>query len=325
VEALIRGLSPGREFQCRHSCGLCQQWRGRRHHRDLELRCTAVDLVTQAHNFWRIDAAEVAENFWFEIDAEVMAVTYSSTCFGFWLWTGSGTYQGHRLIAWAQQWHHSVWDADGNQSELTAHAPASWAVTGVRRTLRIDVKRGVDGIWRYRISENGDVVWEGYKRHYASFRPSIYGYGLTLRVHRVAGGIPSALPDTPPAHYRALPAIVGRTQPIPDLAALLRFSRAIPSLAGAQSLIRRRSPHTGTVKEKGVPDDRPVSRRVLLFDERTYAVVRETWSDAFTGVYRFDRISAVPRYVVIAYDHKHNFRAVIADNLRAEPMTEVPV
>jgi hypothetical protein len=61
---------------------------------------------------------------------------------------------------------------------------------------------------------------------------------------------------------------------------------------------------------------------VLLFDERTYAVVRETWSDPVTGVYRFDRISPVPRYVVIAYDHKHNFRAVIADNLRAEPMTE---
>ena len=38
----------------------------------------AVDLVlTQAQNFWRIDAAEVAENFWFEIDAEVRALTYS--------------------------------------------------------------------------------------------------------------------------------------------------------------------------------------------------------------------------------------------------------
>ena len=288
----------------------------------------AVDLVlTQAQNFWRIDAAEVAENFWFEIDAEVRALTYSSTCFGFWLWTGSGTYQGQRLTVWQQQWHHSFWDAHGNQSELTAHAPAPWAVTGARRTLRIDVKRGLDGVWQYRVSENGDVVWEGYKRHDTSFRPSIYGYGLTLRVHRVAGGMPSALPDTPPAHYRALPANVGRTQPVPDLAALLRFShRAFHRLIGTRSHYYAGDHQiTGTVKEKGVPDDRPVSRRVLLFDERTYAVVRETWSDAVTGVYRFSRISAVPRYVVIAYDHKHNFRAVIADNLRAEPMTEAPV
>ena len=67
-----------------------------------------------------------------------------------------------------------------------------------------------------------------------------------------------------------------------------------------------------------------MSRRVLLFDERTHAVVRETWSDAVTGVYRFERISPVPRYLVIAYDHKHNFRAVVADNLRAEPMDGVP-
>ncbi len=287
----------------------------------------AVDLVfTHAQNFWRIDAAEVAENFWFEIDAEVMAVTYSSTCFGFWLWTGSGTYEGHRLTVWAQQWHHSFWDAHGNQSELIAHAPAPWAVTGARRTLRIDVKRGDDGVWQYRISENGNVLWEGYKRHYASFRPSIYGFDLTLRVHRVAGGMPSALPDAPPAHYRALSPNVGRTQPVPDLAALLRFShRAFHRLIGTRSHYYAGDHQiTGTVKEKGVPDDRPVSRRVLLFDERTYAVVRETWSDAVTGVYRFDRISEVPRYVVIAYDHKHNFRAVIADNLRAEPMTEAP-
>ena len=287
----------------------------------------AVDLVfTHAQNFWRIDAAEVAGDFWFEIDAEVMAVTYSLTCFGFWLWTGAGTYEGHRLTVWAQQWHHSFWDAHGNQFELTAHAPASWAGTGARRTLRIDVKRGLDGVWQYRVSENGDVVWEGYKRHDTSFRPSIYGYGLTLRVHRVAGGMPSALPDAPPAHYRALPAIMGRTHPIPDLAALLRFShRAFHRLAGARSHYYAGDHHiTGTVKEKDLPEDRAVSRRVLLFDERTYAVVRETWSDAVTGVYRFDRISAVPRYVVIAYDHKHNFRAVIADNLRAEPMTEAP-
>jgi hypothetical protein len=287
----------------------------------------AVDLVfTHAHSFWRIDAAEVAEDFWFEIDAEVMAVTYSSTCFGFWLWTGSGTYQGHRLTVWAQQWHHSFWDADGNHYEQMAHAPASWAVTGARRTIRVDVKRGVDGVWQYRLCENGDVLWEGYKRHYASFRPSIYGYGLTLRVHRVAGDMPSALPDAPLARFRGLPAVLGRTQPVPDLAALLRFShRAFHRLAGTRNHYYAGAHHiTGTVKEKDLPEDRPVSRRVLLFDERTYAVVRETWSDAITGTYSFEKISPVPRYVVIAYDYKHNFRAVIADNLRAEPMHAPP-
>ncbi|MBK8067919.1 MAG: hypothetical protein IPK27_09875 [Rhodanobacteraceae bacterium] len=119
----------------------------------------AVDLVfSQAQNFWRIDAAEVVENFWFEIDAEVVAITYSSACFGFWLWTGSGTYEGHRLVAWQQQWHHSFWDAGGNQYELTAHAAAPWAVTGARRTIRVDAKRGNDGIWQYRLSDNDGIV-----------------------------------------------------------------------------------------------------------------------------------------------------------------------
>ena len=287
----------------------------------------AVDLVfTQAQNFWRIDTAQFAEDFWFEIDVEVRVVTYSSTCFGFWLWTGSGAYEGHRTIVWQQSWHHSFWDAGGNQYELIAHAAAPWAVTGARRTMRIDVKRGGDGIWQYRITDGGAVVWEGYKRHYASFRPSIYGLGLTLRVHRVSGGAPSALPDAPSAQYRALPMRLGRTHPVPDLAALQRFShRAFHRLAGTRNHYYAGDHQiTGTVTEKGVPDDRPVARRVLLFDERTYAVVRETWSDPVTGTYSFEKISPVPRYVVIAYDYKHNFRAVIADNLRAEPMQAAP-
>ena len=77
---------------------------------------------------------------------------------------------------------------------------------------------------------------------------------------------------------------------------------------------------TGTVKEKGVAVDLPVSRRVLLLDERANFVVRETWSDAATGAYSFEYINPDIRYLVIAYDHKQNFRAAVADNLTAEPM-----
>ena len=62
--------------------------------------------------------------------------------------------------------------------------------------------------------------------------------------------------------------------------------------------------------------------RVLLIDQATYVVVRETWSDASTGAYSFDHIDPVPHYLVIAFDHTRQHRAVIADNLRAQPMTE---
>ena len=80
----------------------------------------------------------------------------------------------------------------------------------------------------------------------------------------------------------------------------------------------------GTVKHrvKGVIADEPLQRRVLLIDQATYVVVRETWSDASTGAYSFDHIDPVPRYLVIAFDHTRQHRAVIADNLRAQPMTE---
>jgi hypothetical protein len=69
----------------------------------------------------------------------------------------------------------------------------------------------------------------------------------------------------------------------------------------------------GTVKEKGLQADVPVSRRVLLIDERTWFVVRATWSDAATGAYAFECINPDIRYLVTALDHQGNYRAVVAD------------
>lgn len=68
------------------------------------------------------------------------------------------------------------------------------------------------------------------------------------------------------------------------------------------------------------PDNIPVSRRVALVDERSRRIVRETWSRASDGYYRFDNIRGDRAYSVVAYDHLHNYRAVIADNLTASPM-----
>jgi len=74
----------------------------------------------------------------------------------------------------------------------------------------------------------------------------------------------------------------------------------------------------GTVKQKGLQAEVPVSRRVLLIDERAHVVVREAWSDAQTGAYRFEQLNPELRYQVIAYDHEHQYRAVVADSLRAQ-------
>ena len=74
---------------------------------------------------------------------------------------------------------------------------------------------------------------------------------------------------------------------------------------------------TGTVKEKHSPANTPLFRRVLLIDERSQQVIRETWSDATTGNFAFAGIKIGPAYSTVSFDHLHNYRAQIADNLGA--------
>lgn len=66
--------------------------------------------------------------------------------------------------------------------------------------------------------------------------------------------------------------------------------------------------------------DVPVSRKVRLLREQDGLLIRETWSDATTGAYRFDNIPADIAYTVLSYDHTGTFRAVVAD--RITPMVD---
>lgn len=72
---------------------------------------------------------------------------------------------------------------------------------------------------------------------------------------------------------------------------------------------------TGTVKEKSLPANVPLARKVWLMDEASGMVVRETWSDATTGNYEFRGVRQGVKYTVLAYDYTHTYRAVVADNL----------
>ena len=74
---------------------------------------------------------------------------------------------------------------------------------------------------------------------------------------------------------------------------------------------------TGTVEEKATPN-LPLRRRVRLIREIDGRVIRETWSDAATGEYLFTGVSEHETYTVISYDHEHNYRAVVADNITPE-------
>lgn len=71
----------------------------------------------------------------------------------------------------------------------------------------------------------------------------------------------------------------------------------------------------GTVKNTPAT---PVRRRVVLLDQRTSVAIREVWSDAATGAYRFEQLDLNAKFTVISYDHTGMFKGVIADNLPAE-------
>lgn len=76
----------------------------------------------------------------------------------------------------------------------------------------------------------------------------------------------------------------------------------------------------GFVERKDTPANVPLRRRVRLVREIDGMTVRETWSDATSGAYSFPSIAEQYTYTVLAYDHEHNYRAVLADNLTPEVM-----
>lgn len=308
-----------------------------------------VDLVFgQQQNFWKLTAAEPSTDFWLEVDLEITAAAYTPPHFGFWLWDGNGAYEGHRIAVWNLIWLASAWTAagaefDGGSAGLTAE----WATVGARRVLRLDVRKHAQGDYAtVALSINGTPALEVYRRYYPTFLPGIFGYGVNLRIHRITGGIPSTLAPAPALAVQRLPVRVARRPLAPEHLSQERIgNRGLPVALGRRRLVPEhagiRYPNSrgyrlgvgirnayyagagqivGTVKEKGVPTDLPLQRKVVLLDETTQILVRETWSDATTGVYAFAHVDPTKTYTVIAYDYRHNYRAVIADRLVPEAM-----
>ena len=283
----------------------------------------AVDLVfTNAQNFWKITAAAQTSDFWFEMDVEITASASPPPHFGFWLWDGVATYEGHRLAVWSNAWDCSSWTSSGTESDAEVGTSAWWAIVGARKTIRIDVKKSAEGIWAILLTVDGVATAAYVRRSYATFIPCVFGYGVTLRLHRAAGGTPSTLGTAPSLQRRGLKVKAMRRVLVPEHATALKFKhRGLRRLTALRNhYYQGKYRITGTVKEKGPQVDVPVSRRVLLLDERANFVVRETWSDAVTGAYTFNHINPEIQYLVISYDYKQNFRAAVADNLTAEPM-----
>ena len=244
---------------------------------------------------------------------------------------------------------------DGARPMASSASTAPTFNVGQRRVLRCEVITGApdaDGVPLTRLiqfSAGGVVLFQVADVAYrGKLVPGVFLYGATARVHGIAGDTPSGLPAFPAAvgvnaADDLLPLTGGSTSVLPSPAnigvnadcELMRLNspaserwsepgvydchfRAIP--------FGRKNIHfsgvgviAGTVKEKGIPDQ-PLERRVQLISENTRLLVAETWSDA-DGAYRFETIDPNQRYTVVSYDHKHLYRAVIADNLQPQLMS----
>lgn len=74
----------------------------------------------------------------------------------------------------------------------------------------------------------------------------------------------------------------------------------------------------GTVHLYGKPVNTPLRRRVRLHDKRDMRLIRETWSDAETGAFRFDNIDPTVPFIAITYDHTGRYCALGDDSIRLE-------
>ncbi|WP_286757787.1 hypothetical protein [Ralstonia sp. RL] len=244
---------------------------------------------------------------------------------------------------------------DGAKSIAGVASTAPTFNVGQRMTLRCEVivgafdANGVPWARLIQFKAGGVLLFQvGDATYRGKLIPGVFLYGATARVHAIAGDTPSGLPAFPAtvavnAANDLLPLAGGTTSVLPDPASPV-------GVAADCDLMRRSSPASdlwhrpggydrnfhvmqpgrkdihfsghgviaGTVKEKGLPDQ-PLVRRVQLISENANVLVAETWSDA-AGNYRFEFIDAAQRYTVVSYDYKHLYRAVIADNLKPEPM-----
>ena len=74
----------------------------------------------------------------------------------------------------------------------------------------------------------------------------------------------------------------------------------------------------GTVHLYGTPTSTPLRRRVRLHDKRDMRLIRETWSDAETGAFRFDGLDPTVPFIAVTYDHTGRYCALGDDSIRLE-------
>lgn len=228
---------------------------------------------------------------------------------------------GTNLVSYAtnpndSQWHH--WAIARQGSTVRAFRDGALVATSTSSlSIPANGQFGIGGSvnsTQYRYSGHIDEVriTKGVARYTADFDPPTAAF-------YDGSGAGELIPrnPTPPQRWpRVLAALFspGAQEPTAAVRALRTLETLVDVYHGGRGRVY------GTVKEKNTPANTPLRRRVLLVDERAQIVVRETWSDASTGNFEFSGVRLDMPFTVIALDHPHNYRAVIADNQLAEAL-----
>lgn len=72
----------------------------------------------------------------------------------------------------------------------------------------------------------------------------------------------------------------------------------------------------GVVDPDGTPE-RPIARRVALFDRATLAPVRSQIADPSTGAFAFEALRTGTPFLLLAIDHARRYNAVCSDSVFA--------
>lgn len=135
---------------------------------------------------------------------------------------------------------------------------------------------------------------------------------------------------TPPVPFSKMQGLVGWPVTCAFTPSVIRITSvplSTPRLSATSQAVFVDLQDGGTGRIYGVVQEyvsesvsRSLRRRVRLCHQKSGRLVRETWSDAASGVYVFDGLREGEHYYTLSLDHEGHYQGVLANDLLPEPM-----